>query len=98
MAVVNRATAERFFPGTSALGKSIEANGQQFRIIGVGRLHPFADVWVPLTTTRGVPIAPAPSGVAGPAGLQPAGVGHGNALRGNRREDARRRRRGREPP
>jgi putative ABC transport system permease protein len=58
VAVVNEATARRFFPGRPAVGGSIEANGQQFRVIGVVpnvpilRLQPFADVWVPLTTTR----------------------------------------------
>ncbi len=59
VAVINRSTRERFFgEGASAVGRSIELDGQRFRVVGVVedvpflRFAPFADVWVPISTTR----------------------------------------------
>jgi putative ABC transport system permease protein len=58
VAVINAATRERFFGGAPALGKTIEADAQRFRVVGVVddvpglRRVPFADVWVPLTTAK----------------------------------------------
>lgn len=58
VAVINKATKEKFFGNESAIGKSITADNQIFRIIGVvenvsiTRLVPYADVWVPLSTTK----------------------------------------------
>lgn len=58
VAVINETTRERFFGGAAALGRSIEANGQRFRVVGVVRdvpilrFVPFADIWVPMSTTR----------------------------------------------
>jgi putative ABC transport system permease protein len=61
VAVINEATRQKFFGSASALGKTIEADGQNFRVIGVVknvpifRLIPFADVWVPLGTAKSKP-------------------------------------------
>jgi putative ABC transport system permease protein len=58
VAVVNASTRDRFFGGAPALGKTIELDGQRFRVVGVVpdvpivRLVPFADVWVPLATAK----------------------------------------------
>jgi len=58
VAVINTATRERFFPGESAQGKTLETDGQRFRVVGVVdnvpalRRVPFADIWVPLTTAK----------------------------------------------
>jgi putative ABC transport system permease protein len=58
VAVINETTRERFFGGAPALGKSIEVSGQRFRVVGVVRdvpilqFIPFADVWVPNSTTK----------------------------------------------
>jgi putative ABC transport system permease protein len=55
VAVINEATRGRFFGGQAAVGRTIELDGQRFRVIGVVddvpflRMVPFADVWVPLT-------------------------------------------------
>ncbi|HUL45277.1 MAG TPA: FtsX-like permease family protein [Bacteroidota bacterium] len=60
VAVINQATKQKFFGDASALGKSIEANGQRFRIVGVVsnvpvyRDVPYADIWVPISTTLDV--------------------------------------------
>jgi len=57
VAVINQTTRRKFFDDQSALGKTIEVDGQRFRIIGVVadvpilRLVPFADIWVPNSTT-----------------------------------------------
>jgi putative ABC transport system permease protein len=59
VAVINAATRRKLFGADSALGKTLETDGQRFRVIGVVedvsmlRLSPFADVWVPITTFRG---------------------------------------------
>jgi putative ABC transport system permease protein len=55
VAVVNEATRDRFFGGEPAVGRTVELDGQRFRVVGVVkdvpflRIVPFADVWVPLT-------------------------------------------------
>lgn len=58
VAVINETTRQRFFDGKPALGKTIEADGQRFRIVGVVpdvpvlRLSSYADLWVPISTTK----------------------------------------------
>jgi putative ABC transport system permease protein len=58
VAVINAATRDRFFGGGEAVGKSLEVEGQRYRVVGVVRdvpflrLVPFADLWVPLTVAR----------------------------------------------
>ncbi len=58
VAVINAATRERFFGNASALGRSITADGQSFRVIGVvanvPATRPVAsgDLYVPLTTAK----------------------------------------------
>ena len=58
MAVINATTRERFFGGRPAVGQTIEADGQRFRVVGVVedvselRTVPFADIWVPYTTAK----------------------------------------------
>jgi putative ABC transport system permease protein len=58
VAVINAATRERFFAGQPAVGQTIEADGQRFRVVGVVtdipilRQVPFSDIWVPLTTAK----------------------------------------------
>jgi putative ABC transport system permease protein len=57
VAVINDATRRRLFGG-DAVGKSIDVDGQTFRVVGVVadvsilRLVPFSDVWVPLGTSK----------------------------------------------
>jgi putative ABC transport system permease protein len=58
VAVINDTTRHRFFGNDSAVGKTIEADGQRFRVVGVVsdvsivRTIPFADIWAPLTTAK----------------------------------------------
>jgi putative ABC transport system permease protein len=58
VAVVNATTRRRFFGDSPALGKTLEADGQRFRVVGVVgdvpelRTVPFAEIWVPLTTAK----------------------------------------------
>ena len=58
LAVITRATRERIFNGQPALGKTFEADGQSFRVVGVVenvsniRMVPFADFYVPTTTAK----------------------------------------------
>jgi putative ABC transport system permease protein len=58
VAVINAATRQRFFSGKAAVGQTIEADGQRFRVVGVVedvsevRQVPFADIWVPYTTAK----------------------------------------------
>jgi putative ABC transport system permease protein len=58
VAVINEATRRRFFGGQPALGRTIEVDGQRFRVVGVVsdvpalRNNSFADVWVPISTTK----------------------------------------------
>jgi len=57
VAVINQATAERFFPDRAAIGATITAGSERFEVIGVVANEPitnllaFSDVWVPLTTS-----------------------------------------------
>ncbi|MEN3339389.1 MAG: putative transport system permease protein [Acidobacteriota bacterium] len=58
VAVINATTRQRFFEGHPAVGRTLEADGQRFRIVGVvedvseARGAPFADIWVPYTTAK----------------------------------------------
>jgi putative ABC transport system permease protein len=58
VAVINVATRKRFFGGRPAVGQILEADGQRFRVVGVVedvsemRQVPFADIWVPYTTSK----------------------------------------------
>lgn len=58
VAVINAATRERFFGSAPALGKTIEADGRRFTVVGVvpdvspWRVVSTGDVYVPLTTAR----------------------------------------------
>ncbi|MBS1787382.1 MAG: FtsX-like permease family protein [Acidobacteria bacterium] len=60
VAVINESTRKKFFDDQSvlaALGQTIEVDGQRFRVVGVVadvpilRAIPFADIWVPISTT-----------------------------------------------
>jgi putative ABC transport system permease protein len=58
VAVINASTRDRFFGGPPAVGRTIEADGQHFRVIGVDPDEPilrqisFAELYVPLTTAK----------------------------------------------
>src|SRR5262249_16104613 len=58
VAVINDATRKKFFGNESAVGKTIEIDGQNFRVVGVVpnvpifRIVPFADIWVPISTAK----------------------------------------------
>ena len=58
VAVINRTTRQRIFDGRNAVGQTLEADGQRFRVIGVVedvsemRSVPYADIWVPYTTAK----------------------------------------------
>ena len=58
VAVINRTTRQRIFDGRNAVGQSLEADGQRFRVVGVVedvsemRSVPSADIWVPYTTAK----------------------------------------------
>jgi putative ABC transport system permease protein len=58
VAVINATTRRRFFGSEQAVGRTIEAFDQRFRVVGVVqdvsemRSIPFGDIWVPLTTAR----------------------------------------------
>ncbi len=58
VAVINDATRKKFFGNDSAVGKSLDIDGQNFRIVGVVpnvsslRVMPFSDVWVPVSTAK----------------------------------------------
>jgi putative ABC transport system permease protein len=57
-AVINETTRGRFFGGQPALGKTIEADGQRFRVVGVVpdvpelRFSSSSDIWVPISTAK----------------------------------------------
>lgn len=57
VAVINASTRRKFFGVEPAVGKTIEVNGQRFQVVGVVadvpifRLTPFADIWVPISTS-----------------------------------------------
>ncbi len=56
VAVINAATRRRFFGAETAVGRTLEIDGQAYRVVGVVedvsflRLTPFADVWLPIGT------------------------------------------------
>lgn len=58
VAVLNEATRRAYFGDAPAVGKTIEADGQRFRVVGVVpnvpilRIVPFSDIWVPLSTAK----------------------------------------------
>jgi putative ABC transport system permease protein len=58
VAVITATTRRRFFGETAAVGQTLEADGQRFRVVGVVpdlpllRDVPYADIWVPLTTAK----------------------------------------------
>jgi putative ABC transport system permease protein len=58
VAVINEDTRRRYFHGEAALGKTIEADGKHYRVIGVVenvpllRALPYSDIWVPITNTK----------------------------------------------
>ena len=58
VAVINEATRRKFFAGEPAVGKTIEVDGQRFRVVGVVANVPvfrrmsFADIWVPNSTIK----------------------------------------------
>jgi putative ABC transport system permease protein len=58
VAVINQTTKRRFFGDGPALGRTLEADGQRFRVVGVVadvsrvRFAPFSEIWAPLTTAK----------------------------------------------
>jgi putative ABC transport system permease protein len=58
VAVINATTRDRFFGGAPAMGKTLEADGLRFRVIGVVpdvpilRLVSNGDIYAPLTTAK----------------------------------------------
>lgn len=58
VAVINAATRAKLFGAEAAVGKTVEVDGQNFRVTGVVkdtpifRPTPFADIWVPLSTAK----------------------------------------------
>ncbi|HEU4522523.1 MAG TPA: ABC transporter permease [Thermoanaerobaculia bacterium] len=58
VAVINEDIREKLFDGQPAVGRSIEVDGQQFRIVGVVprvpflRLTAYSQVWVPIGTMK----------------------------------------------
>jgi putative ABC transport system permease protein len=58
VAVINEATRRKFFGNESAVGKTIEVDGQNYRVTGVVENVPFlrqvsfSDIWVPISTAK----------------------------------------------
>lgn len=58
VAVINDAVRRRYFGGEPAIGRTMEVDGQRFRVVGVVenvpifRFLPFADIWVPISTSK----------------------------------------------
>lgn len=58
VAVINEATRDQYFGGQPAVGQTITADNQSFKVVGVVRnvpeyrSFPYADVWVPISTYR----------------------------------------------
>lgn len=58
VAVISRQTRERFFGDQPAAGRTIEADAQRYRVVGVVenvsslRRVPYADIWAPYTTIK----------------------------------------------
>jgi putative ABC transport system permease protein len=54
VATINQSTANKLFPGATAVGRKMNVSGQQFEVIGVveDELHinALSDIWVPVTT------------------------------------------------
>jgi len=56
VAVINATTRQRCFGGAPAVGRTLEIEGQHYRVVGVVedvsflRITPFADVWLPIGT------------------------------------------------
>jgi putative ABC transport system permease protein len=58
VAVITKTTRERLLLDESAVGQTVEVDGQRFRIVGVVedvprlRVIPFAEIWTPYTTLK----------------------------------------------
>lgn len=58
VAVINETTRSRFFGGKPAVGRTLEADGQRFRVVGVVRDVPilrivsYAEIWAPISTAK----------------------------------------------
>lgn len=58
VAVINEETRLKYFNGEPAVGKTIEADGKNYRVVGVVknvsilRIMPYADVWLPFPHTK----------------------------------------------
>ncbi len=58
VAVINETTRERFFGRAPVLGRTFEADGQRFRVVGVVRDVPilrlvsYSEIWVPISTAK----------------------------------------------
>lgn len=58
VAVITETTRDRFFGGEPAVGRSLEADGQRFRVVGVVRdvsslrQVSYAEIWVPISTAK----------------------------------------------
>jgi putative ABC transport system permease protein len=58
VAVITRTARQRLLGGTAAVGRTVEVDGQVFRVVGVVadvsemRALPYSDVWVPVTTSK----------------------------------------------
>ena len=58
VAVIDATTREKLLGGRRAVGETIEADGQRFRVVGVvpdvpaTRMNAAADIWVPITTAK----------------------------------------------
>jgi len=58
VAVINRSIREQYFDDENALGKTIEADGVNYTVIGVVenvpllRLLPYSDLWVPVSMSK----------------------------------------------
>ena len=58
VAVINESTRDRFFGRVPAVGRTLEADGQRFRVVGVVRDVPilrlvsYGEIWVPISTAK----------------------------------------------
>jgi putative ABC transport system permease protein len=58
VAVITEMTREKYFGGNSAVGEIINADGKDFKVIGVVknvsilRIMPYSDIWVPITLSK----------------------------------------------
>jgi putative ABC transport system permease protein len=58
VAVINESTRDRFFGKVPAVGRTLEADGQRFRVVGVVRDVPvlrvvaYSEIWVPNSTAK----------------------------------------------